>query len=168
MLGRRVEQMFTGPGEVVVSARQAPSLCRYSVAARTGGLRTGRQWPDDDQNAPLHESRGGTEARGTWAGRAAVELVRLDRQPRVSAGKVSPAAQRVLGVAGLLVVLQLVLRTWVAARGNFYWDDLILTGRSGSMPLLSTEFLLHDHDGHFMPAAFLVAGLVTKAAPLQW
>jgi hypothetical protein len=97
-----------------------------------------------------------------------VELVRLDRQPRVSAGKVSPAAQRVLGVAGLLVVIQLVLRTWVAARGNFYWDDLILTGRSGSLPLLSTDFLLYDHDGHFMPAAFVVAKLVTTVAPLQW
>ena len=97
-----------------------------------------------------------------------MRFVRLDRGPGVDVNRVTPASRRVLGVAGLLVVIQLVLRTWVAARGNFYWDDLILTGRSGSMPLLSTEFLLHDHDGHFMPAAFLVAGLVTKAAPLQW
>jgi hypothetical protein len=97
-----------------------------------------------------------------------VALVRLDRGPGVDAIRVTSASRRVLVVAGVLVVIQLVLRTWVAARGNFYWDDLILTGRSGSMPLLSSEFLLYDHDGHFMPAAFLVAGLVTKAAPLQW
>jgi hypothetical protein len=78
-----------------------------------------------------------------------MRFVRLDRGPGVDVNRVTPASRRVLGVAGLLVVIQLVLRTWVAARGNF-WDDLILTGRSGSMPLLSTEFLLHDHDGHFM------------------
>lgn len=86
----------------------------------------------------------------------------------MNANRVTPASWRVLGVAGLLVVIQLVLRTWVAARGNFYWDDLILTGRSASMPMWSTDFLLFDHDGHFMPAAFLAAGLITKAAPLQW
>ncbi|MGZ4616138.1 MAG: hypothetical protein ACXV4A_11295 [Actinomycetes bacterium] len=67
-----------------------------------------------------------------------------------------------------LVVCQLLLRAYVAARGNFYWDDLILTGRAGSLPLWSSDFLLYDHDGHFMPAAFLTAGLVTRLAPLQW
>ena len=97
-----------------------------------------------------------------------MELARLVRWPEVVADRVSPAARRVLVVAGLLVVIQLVLRAWVAARGNFYWDDLILTGRSDSLPLLSTDFLLYNHDGHFMPGAFLVAGLITKMAPLQW
>jgi len=87
---------------------------------------------------------------------------------RESSNRLTLTSRWVLGVAGLLVVIQLLLRTWVAARGYFYWDDLILTSRSGSMPLLSMDFLLFDHDGHFMPGAFLVAGLITKAAPLQW
>jgi hypothetical protein len=87
---------------------------------------------------------------------------------RVSSNRLTLTSRWVLGVAGLLVVIQLLLRTWVAARGYFYWDDLILTSRSGSMPLLSMDFLLFNHDGHFMPGAFLVAGLITKAAPLQW
>ena len=93
---------------------------------------------------------------------------RLYRGPRAVVRRATPASRWLLGVAGLLIVIQLVLRTWVAARGYFYWDDLILTSRSGSMPLLSTDFLLFDHDGHFMPGAFLVAGLVTKVAPLEW
>jgi hypothetical protein len=86
----------------------------------------------------------------------------------VRASRPTLTSRWVLGVAGLLIAIQLVLRGWVAARGYFYWDDLILTSRSGSMPLLSSEFLLFNHDGHFMPGAFLAAGLITKAAPLQW
>jgi hypothetical protein len=97
-----------------------------------------------------------------------VEPVRVGPGPRLAAARLIPASRWVPGVAGLLVVIQLAVRTWVAARGNFYWDDLILTSRSGSMPLLSGDFLLFGHDGHFMPGAFLVAGLITKVAPLQW
>ena len=73
-----------------------------------------------------------------------------------------------LVVAGHLIVLQLVLRGGVAARGHFYGDDLILTSRSGSTLLLSTDFLLFDHDGRVIPGAVLLAGLVASAAPLQW
>ena len=97
-----------------------------------------------------------------------MESVRLDLEPQVKASRSAVSPRWVLGIAGLLVVIQLVLRGWVAARGYFYWDDLILTSRGGSMPLLSGDFLLFNHDGHFMPGAFLTAGLITKAAPLQW
>lgn len=79
-----------------------------------------------------------------------------------------PTGTRVLQVAAALVVLQLLVRGVVAARGYYYWDDLILTGRAGTMSLLSPEFLLYDHDGHFMPAAFLVAGIANTLAPYQW
>ncbi|WP_238815729.1 hypothetical protein [Nocardia brasiliensis] len=80
------------------------------------------------------------------------------------ARRVSP----VLLVAVCAIVLQLVLRGWVAVNGYFYWDDLILVGRAGRYPLLSTELLLYNHDGHFMPLAFVVAWVVTKTAPLVW
>ena len=60
------------------------------------------------------------------------------------------------------------MRGLVLSRGYFYWDDLILAGRSGSMSLLSSQFLFYDHDGHFMPAAFLVAGIATRVAPYNW
>src|SRR5574340_807 len=79
-----------------------------------------------------------------------------------------PTPRRVLRLAVVLIVLQLGVRTWVAARGYFYWDDLILIGRAGNLPLWSAEFLRYDHDGHLMPAAFLLAGIATRLAPLQW
>lgn len=74
----------------------------------------------------------------------------------------------VLRIAAGLILLQLLVRTAVAARSDFYWDDLILVGRAGRLPLLSTELLLYDHDGHFMPAAFVAAGIATRIAPYEW
>src|SRR5262245_28991181 len=74
----------------------------------------------------------------------------------------------VLLVAVVLILAQLVIRGWVAGRGYFYWDDLILVGRADRYPLWSPDLLLYDHDGHFMPLAFATAWVVTKIAPLQW
>lgn len=67
-----------------------------------------------------------------------------------------------------LIVAQLAVRAVLAAHGYFYWDDLILTGRAGTQPLLSPGYLFDDHDGHVMPGAFLVAGVITHLAPLNW
>ncbi len=64
--------------------------------------------------------------------------------------------------------MQLVIRAVLAFRGYFYWDDLILVGRAGTHDLLSPGYLFDDHDGHVMPAAFLVAGAITRLAPLNW
>lgn len=36
------------------------------------------------------------------------------------------------------------------------------------MPLLSLDYLFADHDGHVMPAAFLLGGTITLLAPLAW
>ena len=70
--------------------------------------------------------------------------------------------------AAALIVAQLVIRAVLAFRGYFYWDDLILVGRAGTHGLLSPSYLFDDHDGHVMPAAFLVAGAITRLAPLNW
>ncbi len=70
--------------------------------------------------------------------------------------------------AGLLIAIQLVVRGLLAFRGYFYWDDFILVSRAGTHGLLSPSFLFDDHDGHVMPAAFLVAGAITRVAPLNW
>src|SRR5271168_2269154 len=40
--------------------------------------------------------------------------------------------------------------------------------RAGTHSLLSPSFLFDDPDGHVMPAAFLVAGAITRLAPLNW
>lgn len=78
-----------------------------------------------------------------------------------------PAALLPLALLGMLAA-HLLVRGWVAAGSYYYWDDFILVGRAGSLPLLSGEFLLYNHDGHFMPAAFLLAGAVNALAPLNW
>jgi len=68
----------------------------------------------------------------------------------------------------VLIALHLVVRAVLAFGGYFYWDDLILVGRAGTQPLLSWEYLFTDHDGHVMPAAFLLGGMITRLAPLVW
>jgi hypothetical protein len=70
--------------------------------------------------------------------------------------------------AAALIAVQLVIRAVLAFGGYFYWDDLILIGRAGTQALLSPGYLFDDHDGHVMPAAFLVAGGITRIAPLNW
>ncbi|RVW06812.1 hypothetical protein EF834_04415 [Rhodococcus spongiicola] len=80
----------------------------------------------------------------------------------------SLTTRKVLVAALALIALQIVVRSAVAFSGDFYWDDLILISRSGEFPALSADLLFYDHDGHFMPAAFLVAWLSTAAAPLSW
>ncbi|WP_458317544.1 hypothetical protein [Mycolicibacterium brisbanense] len=70
--------------------------------------------------------------------------------------------------AAALIVAQLVVRAVLAFGGYFYWDDLILVGRAGTQNLLSPGYLFDDHDGHVMPGAFLVSGVITRLAPLNW
>ncbi|TGD83957.1 hypothetical protein BayCH28_27770 [Mycolicibacterium sp. CH28] len=70
--------------------------------------------------------------------------------------------------AAALIAIQLAVRAVLAFGGYFYWDDLILVGRAGTQGLLSPSYLFDDHDGHLMPGAFLVAGAITRLAPLVW
>src|ERR1700751_4507519 len=70
--------------------------------------------------------------------------------------------------AAALIAVQLVVRAVLAFRGYFYWDPLTLIGRAGTQSLLSPGYLFDDHDGHVMPGAFLVAGGITRLAPLKW
>ncbi|MFT3661456.1 MAG: hypothetical protein QM809_08665 [Gordonia sp. (in: high G+C Gram-positive bacteria)] len=71
-------------------------------------------------------------------------------------------------VGAVLICVQLLVRGWLVARGSFYWDDLVLIGRASETSIFGWDYLTHSHDGHFMPAAFLVSGIVTSVAPLQW
>jgi hypothetical protein len=77
-------------------------------------------------------------------------------------------APRVALAAAALIAIQLAIRGVLAFGGYFYWDDLILIGRAGTHHLLSPSYLFDDHDGHVMPAAYLVAGAITRLAPLNW
>jgi hypothetical protein len=92
----------------------------------------------------------------------------------VTSARTGPPYRRAAGIpkvavaAAALILVQLVVRAVLAFRGYFYWDDLILIGRAGTHGLLSSSYLFDDHDGHVMPAAFLVAGAITRLAPLNW
>ncbi|MBM7367444.1 hypothetical protein [Gordonia hydrophobica] len=77
-------------------------------------------------------------------------------------------ARRAGAVAVALIAAQLVVRAVLVAWGDFYWDDLVLIGRASSHSIVSWDYLAHSHDGHFMPGAFLVAGVSTLIAPVQW
>ncbi|ADG79914.1 Integral membrane protein OS=Tsukamurella paurometabola (strain ATCC 8368 / DSM / CCUG 35730/ CIP 100753 / JCM 10117 / KCTC 9821 / NBRC 16120 / NCIMB 702349/ NCTC 13040) OX=521096 GN=Tpau_3330 PE=4 SV=1 [Tsukamurella paurometabola] len=69
--------------------------------------------------------------------------------------------------AALLVAVQLAVRGYVLARGNFYWDDVVFLSRSGR-PLLDPGAWFVDYDGHLMPAALFTAAVTTTLAPLSW
>lgn len=93
----------------------------------------------------------------------------LDRRPARAPSWLSHGgSRRVPAIAFALVVVAAVIRAGVVFSGGFYWDDLILIGRAGTFPAWSETLLRYDHDGHFMPAAFLVAELVTAVGPLRW
>lgn len=73
-----------------------------------------------------------------------------------------------MAVAVALIAAALGIRAVLAFGGYFYWDDLILIGKAGTHNLLSPAYLFDDHDGHVMPAAFLVGGAIVRLAPLNW
>ncbi|MCV7259547.1 hypothetical protein [Mycobacterium shimoidei] len=89
----------------------------------------------------------------------------------VTSTRTGPPYRRVPAVAlaaVALVAVQLVIRGVLAFGGYFYWDDLILVGRAGTHSLLSAAYLFDDHDGHLMPGAYLLGGVITRLAPLNW
>ncbi|MCV6965549.1 hypothetical protein BST27_20075 [Mycobacterium intermedium] len=86
----------------------------------------------------------------------------------VTSARTGPPYRRVILLAAALIVVQLGVRAVLAFGGYFYWDDLILVGRASTQGLLSPSYLFDDHDGHVMPAAFLVAGAIIRLAPLVW
>ena len=77
-------------------------------------------------------------------------------------------AGRPARVALALIAAYVVVRIALAATGGFYWDDLILIGRASTHNVFGWEYLTHNHDGHFMPGAFFVAGLTTVLAPVSY
>ena len=78
------------------------------------------------------------------------------------------SSRRVSVICAALLAVALAVRAVPAFGGYFYWDDLIIVGRAGTQPLLTAAYLFTDHDGHVMPAAFLLGGVTTQLAPLVW
>ncbi|PTM86152.1 hypothetical protein [Dietzia psychralcaliphila] len=83
-------------------------------------------------------------------------------------GEVARPAPRVVAACALIVVVFTAIRTWVAAAGWFYWDDLILHGKAAAHRFPDPGFLLADHDGHLMPGGMALAWVAAHVAPLDF
>lgn len=83
-------------------------------------------------------------------------------------GEAARPAPRVVAACVVIIVAFTVLRTWVAAAGWFYWDDLILHGRAAAHRLPDPGLLLSDHDGHLMPGGMALAWVAAHTAPLDF
>ena len=59
-------------------------------------------------------------------------------RPRSLAGRIGSLT---VVAAIVLIVAHLVVRAWLVATGNFYWDDLILIGRASTVPIWSWDYL---------------------------
>ncbi|GEE01047.1 hypothetical protein nbrc107696_14930 [Gordonia spumicola] len=77
-------------------------------------------------------------------------------------------ARKLTAAAAALIVAQTIVRAWLVLRGDFYGDDLILIGQASTHDILSWDFLGVSDDGHLMPAAYLLGGISTVIAPVQW
>ena len=74
---------------------------------------------------------------------------------------------RAYGIGVTVVVgVHMVLWGIVMLGGWLYWDDFILQGQAARLGLTS-DLLLNNHDGHVMPATYLVVWLIQEAAGLN-
>ncbi|WP_342318787.1 hypothetical protein [Corynebacterium mayonis] len=65
-----------------------------------------------------------------------------------------------------VTVVGVLVHGLAAARGWLYWDDLILQSKARELGLGAALFT--PHDGHLMPAAWVVEWLLATYAPLNW
>lgn len=93
----------------------------------------------------------------------------LARMTPAAENVASPGRGRLLvALCALVVLLATAVRTWVAAAGWFYWDDLLLHSLAARHPWPSPGLLLTDHDGHLMPGGMALAWVAAHAAPLDF
>jgi hypothetical protein len=69
-------------------------------------------------------------------------------------------------VAALLVVVQVLWRSWAGFRSYYWQDDFIYLWQASHQPLTSA-YLMQDYHGHLMPAQFLLVWLLTRLAPRE-
>lgn len=73
-----------------------------------------------------------------------------------------------VALCALVVVATTAIRTWVAAGGWFYWDDLLLHSLGAAHRFPGPELLFTDHDGHLMPGGMALAWVAAHTAPLDF
>jgi hypothetical protein len=73
----------------------------------------------------------------------------------------------VLGVAAVLVAVQVALRAWALYPSWFYADDYRLIGQARESTL-GLDYLTRPHDSQFMPVGRLLAWVVASQEHLSW
>ena len=79
----------------------------------------------------------------------------------------SRTARTTVAWLAVVAVAGVVLRTAVAARGWFYWDDLTLFAQAPDAGGGLAGLLATPHDGHLMPGAWLVEYALAHSAGLS-
>lgn len=79
----------------------------------------------------------------------------------------APASRAVPVASAVVVLVHFVLWGITMAGGWLYWDDFILQGQAARLGL-STDLLLNNHDGHVMPATYLVVWLLQDLSGLDY
>jgi hypothetical protein len=65
-----------------------------------------------------------------------------------------------------LSCLTLVWRAWSVSRWSWQDDDFLFIGEAVTLPLW--DYLMQDHNGHFMPGGFLVNRLMVALSPFDF
>lgn len=76
--------------------------------------------------------------------------------------------RKVLVAALVMVAAQWGIRCWMFLGRDYFADDMRMLDLAHESPLFSPSYLLYDYDGHFMPGAFVLAGLVERTAGMEW
>jgi hypothetical protein len=67
-----------------------------------------------------------------------------------------------------LYAAHLLIRAVVFGSAYFLQDDFVFQGQAARRGVFTTDYLLHIHSDHLMPAGYLVAGLAEWISPLNY
>jgi hypothetical protein len=95
----------------------------------------------------------------------------VDLAPRTNADPATLATQRLqtspvfrIGVL-VLVLLTAIWRFWTLSSWSWFQDDWVYLTRTTELPFW--QYISQNYNGHLMPGQFVVAWVITKAAPLD-
>jgi hypothetical protein len=83
-------------------------------------------------------------------------------------GSTSRRRHSVRRVIQVMFVAHLVVRTVAFGSAYFVQDDFVFQGQAARRGVFTSEYLLHIHSDHLMPAGYLLAGLAEWISPLNY
>jgi hypothetical protein len=77
-------------------------------------------------------------------------------------------SRSVLEAVVAMIVAALSLRIWLVSERWLFSDDLLTGARAATLGLFSHEYLIEDQGGHLVAGPLLLAGWLSRIAPLEW